>query len=115
MILALLIAEGLKKSFYTAMSLSKYILRGKITAAKPLTAGTGDTVELLIWLDSESEKMPSEALAKVRRQYSMEARKKGREVSWLPPALALPAPEVKNNQLLFTFPGIKVFELGVTE
>jgi hypothetical protein len=97
------------------MALSKYILRGKITAVIPLTAGTGDHVELLIWLDSEAEKVPSEALAMVRRQYAVEARKNGWDISWLPPALALPAPEVKNNQLLFTFPGVKVFELGVAE
>lgn len=112
---ALLIAERLGMYFYPDMSLSKYILRGKVTAVNPLTAETGNSVELLIWLDSESEKMPSEALAKVRRQYEMEARKKRQDISWLPPALALPAPEVKNNQLLFTFPGIKVFELGEAE
>ena len=97
------------------MALSKYLLRGKITAAKPLTAGTGDYVELLICLDSEAEKVPSEAWAKVRHQYSVEARKKGWNISWLPPALALPAPEVKNNQLLFTFPGVQVFELDGAE
>jgi hypothetical protein len=97
------------------MGLSKYILRGKITAAQPLAAGTGDHVELLAWLDSEAEKRPSEALAMVRRQYAVEARKKEWVISWLPPALALPAPEVKNNQLLFTFPGVKVFDLGVAE
>lgn len=97
------------------MALSKYLLRGKITTAKPLAVGTGDHVELLICLDSEAAKVPSEAWAKVRHQYSVEARKKGWAISWLPPALALPAPEVKNNQLLFTFPGIQVFELGVAD
>ena len=110
-----MIAENLQKVILSAMALSKYILRGKITAANPLAAGTGDHVELLIWMDSEAEKVPSEALAMVRRQYSMEARKKGWEISWIPAVLALPAPEVKNNQLLFTFPGIKVFELSVVE
>lgn len=93
------------------MALSKYILRGKITT-EVSSADSGSTVELLIWLDSEAEKTPSEALAMVKRQYLLEARKHGWGISWLPPALALPAPEVKNNQLLFTFPGVKVFELG---
>ena len=94
------------------MSLSKYILRGKIVAEGPLTAGTGSQVELLAWLDSEAEKSPSDAVAVVRRQYLVEARKNGWDIEWLPPVLALPAPEVKNSQLLFTFPGVKVFELG---
>lgn len=94
------------------MSLSKYILRGRITAANPLTAETGNCVELLAWLDSEAEKSPSDALAMVKRQYSVEARKKGWDIDWSPPVLALPEPEVKNNQLLFAFPGVKVFELS---
>lgn len=95
------------------MALSKYILRGKVVSSKPFIVGIGNQVELLVWLDDEAEKVPLEALAMVRRQYAMEARKKGWDINWLPPALALPAPEVKNNQLLFTFPGVKVFELDV--
>ena len=110
-----MVAENLQNVILSAMALSKYLLRGKITAAEPLAAGTGDSVELLIWLDSEAEKRPSEALAMVRRQYAVEVRKNGWVINWLPPALALPAPEVKNNQLLFTFPGVKVFDLGVVE
>ena len=97
------------------MSLSKYVLRGKISAAKPQAVGTGGFVELLAWLDPDAEKSPSNALAMVRRQYLVEARKKGWVIEWSPPVLALPAPEVKNNQLLFSFPGVKVFELSVTE
>lgn len=94
------------------MSLSKYILRGKITAANPLTAETGSCVELLAWLDSEAQKAPLDALAMVKRQYLAEVRKKGKDVDWSPPVLALPAPEVQNSQLLFSFPGVKVFELS---
>lgn len=97
------------------MSLSKYVLRGKIAAAKPQAVGTGGIVELLAWLDPEAEKTTSDALAMVRRQYLVEVRKKGWDIDWSPPVLALPAPEVKNSQLLFSFPGVKVFELSVTE
>ncbi|MFT3870136.1 MAG: hypothetical protein QM715_16940 [Nibricoccus sp.] len=93
------------------MSLSKYILRGRSTASNPLSAETGNSVELLAWLDSEAQKSPSDALAMVKRHYSMEARKNGLEIDWSAPVLALPAPEVQDNQLLFAFPGVKVFEL----
>lgn len=93
------------------MSLSKYFLRGKITAANSPLAATQAVVELLVWLDDESANSPSDALAKVKRQYSMEIRKTDRQVDWLPQILALPAPEVQQDQLLFSFPGIKVYEL----
>jgi hypothetical protein len=81
-------------------------------AADPLTAETTDYVELLAWLDSDAEKSPSDALAKVKRRYTMEVLKKGCQISWQPQVLALPAPEVQPNQLLFTFPGVKVYELS---
>ena len=81
-------------------------------AEDPLTAETANYVELLAWLDSDAEKSPSDALAKVRRQYAMEARKKGWQIEWLRPVLALPPPEVQPNQLLFAFPGVKVYELS---
>jgi len=94
------------------MSLSKYILRGRIAAANPQAAENGNAIELLAWLDSEAQKTPLDALAMVKRQYGAEVRKRGWDIDWSPPVLALPAPDVRNNQLLFAFPGVKVFELG---
>ncbi len=93
------------------MPLSKYILRGTISAENPRIAARRNTVELLAWLDSEAQKAPSDALAKVKRQYAMNIKKNGLQVEWEKPFLALPAPEVKPNQLLFSFPGVELYEL----
>jgi hypothetical protein len=111
--LELLLLQKITEGIYQTMSLSKYVLRGKITAVDSPTAESASLVELLAWLDVDAQKTPSDALAKVKRQYAKEVLRKGCQVDWQKPVLALPAPEVQPNQLLFSFPGVQVYELPV--
>lgn len=94
------------------MPLSKYILRGKTGAANPPAVIVRNPIELLIRLDSEAQKTPSDAMAKVKRHYQKQTALQGGQIDWEKPVLALPPPEVKPNQLLFSFPGIEVYELS---
>ncbi|MFT3781213.1 MAG: hypothetical protein QM790_04290 [Nibricoccus sp.] len=90
---------------------SRYLLRGMVMAAEPLASTNDEYVDLLVILDYDAAQAASDELGKVRRMYEMEVRKSGREMVWFKAVEALQMPRVDPNQLLFTLPGIQVYEL----
>jgi len=82
-----------------------------ISAAEPLTATNEEYIDMLVVLDNDAAQTASDELAKVRRSYELEVRKRGREIVWFPHIEAFPMPRVGANQLLLTLPGVEVFEL----
>jgi hypothetical protein len=88
-------------------------MRGMITAAEPPVATNDETeaIELLILLDDDAGKNASNELAKIRHLYEIEDRKRGKEVMWFRPVEALLNRRVEPDQLIFTLPGVQVFEL----
>lgn len=91
-------------------------MRGMITAAEPPVATNDETeaIEFLIVLDDDAEKTASGELAKVRHSYEIEVQKRGKDVMWFRPVEALLNRRVEPDQLLFTLPGVQVFELKQT-
>lgn len=90
---------------------SRYVLRGKILAAQPPAAFQEEFVDLLAVLDGDASLAATDELAKVRRMYALEVRKRGREMIWISEEEPLFSPRVEAKQLLFTLPGVQVFEL----
>jgi hypothetical protein len=87
-------------------------MRGMIAAGEPPTAINEEAVEFLIVLDNDAAQTAYDELAKVRRLYEREVRKRGREIIWCRPVEALLKRYVEPNQLLLTLPGVQVFELS---
>lgn len=90
---------------------SIYFVRGMILAAQPPAAPRDESVELVAVLDQDAAQTAADELAKVRRLYEREVRKRGQEIVWFAATEALLAPKVESKQLLFTLPGVEVFEL----
>ena len=80
-------------------------------AAQPPAVANEEYVDLVAVLDRDASQTASDELAKVRRMYEIEVRKRGREVVWFAEIEALLAPRVESKQLLLTLPGVQVFEL----
>ncbi|MFT3780959.1 MAG: hypothetical protein QM790_03020 [Nibricoccus sp.] len=93
------------------MNSGRFILRGMITAGEPPTATNEEAVEFLVLLDDDAAQTANDELAKVRRLYEIEVRKRGREIIWFRPVEALLKRHIEPNQLLFTLPGVEVYEL----
>ena len=96
--------------FFPTME-SRYVLRGKILAAQSPAALREEFVDLMTVLDEDAARTASDELAKVRRLYGLEVRKRGREIVWFSEAVLVLPPRVDSTQLLFTLPGVEVFEL----
>lgn len=90
---------------------SRYVLRGKILAAQTPVAAREEFVDLLAVLDGDAAQAASDELAKVKRLYELEVRKRGREIVWFSEDQPLLPPKVDAKQLLLTLPGVQVFEL----
>ncbi|MFT3870783.1 MAG: hypothetical protein QM715_20210 [Nibricoccus sp.] len=90
---------------------SRYVLRGMVLAVPAPAAEPEEFVDLVAMLDDDAAQTAFEELAKVRRLYALEVRKRGREMIWLTEGEQLLAPKIESKQLLFTLPGVEVYEL----